>query len=710
VEQLDTSLPHKPRIAKLKALFERCPAARESRSLQSKQRNCQIVARSHSLGAMRVKGESQEDQVVVKAEGCGEGKVNSSIFCHGILRVPQLSTVRGSTPTVRPALPVKRSKSLKVLGSNQHCKLSLATAVSPITQLNTSDDTAGSEASAASVKPPDRIPLSRGESASNLKPFVPPKKCLTASSGEVNVNKFDIDNCRSSNQENKQFKSHTQRHWMNYESSHVVPRRRRSLESVNFEDAAIPDGCSLDCRDLVLPPSQQSQLMDGDACKVLQDCEDYLIKNIKCDVSCYQPGKKVQNSSETADTLTLEAQRKVNAIVAGLGVRERRNSFRQAVGTSQEDEVKSSRKLRDYEAVWPSGNIAAAPLNGSNAQAQECFSLGSYVNVISENSSIVGSHSMLSQSQQTKGKSGNWLQTHHPQNSRDVRFQQLEERKCSPLSSGLMKNSVSQVKGQQSVERSEPEQNVNAYVKVGNSDVRLGKLGVKPKPLLRSKMLTPDRRGAYHGQMGTDPGFSANKSTSSGFCLSVDASNIFQSSPCKLTEPKSTVLCSRKPKNTTNFRSATFKAYPKQENSLQTAADHDLRTSQWPGKISVTGKVSAKEVPYKCSPNVPCHRNATGLVVSHGPSPRVGNAVQSQYKLVPAAGDGVSRPTEINSSSHTAAPSTQLKKQNSMQEVSYGMYCMLILTPLHGNVLFIMCGKVTVFQYTDLLSIFSDSI
>lgn len=107
---------------------------------------------------------------------------------------------------------------------------------------------------------------------------------------------------------------------------------------------------------------------------------------------------------------------------------------------------------------------------------------------------------------------------------------------------------------------------------------------------------------------------------------------------------------------------------------MQTLDDQKLRTRVWAGMTAVAGKIPAKEVSYKCSPcSVPCHRNAAGLVVSHGPSPRIGNAVQSQYKSVLAGGDAISRPTEVNSSTHMAAPFNQPKKQCSMQEVSYGL-------------------------------------
>jgi hypothetical protein len=708
IEKSTVSMAYKPRIAKLKALFERSPATRESRSSQSKHRHSQQVSRSHSLGAVRVKADSQEDQVVVKAEGHREVNASSPVFCYASVDVPQSSTIQRSSPNFRPTLPVKRSKSLKVLGSNQHCKLSLASVVSPITPLNTSDNTVSKQANSPAVKPTDRILLSRGESASNLKPLVPTKKFLTSRSKEVSINESDIDSSRSSKQDDELLTSQAHLDWINcYEGNHVVPRRRRSLESVNFEDEAVQRGSGLDGCELVLPPPQQSKLTAGVACKVLQGCRDYLVSNVKCNVSCDQPEKKVQNS-EATDSLMLEAQRKVNAIVAGLGVRERRNSFRQAVGTGREGEVKSDGKLREYEAIWPSGNIVAPPMNGSNVQIEN-FSSGPYVNVISINSSTAGSDVMHFKLQQTRGTSGNRLQTRPSQDSIGDQLQDSDERKCAPFPSGLIKSSVSHIKGLPR-EGLEPKKNINMYVKVDNSNARVGKLGAQPKHILRSKMLSPDRMRVHHSHMGTDPKLSANKSTSNGFSLSVDDSNDFQSlSSCKLTgqAPKSAALRPRNLKNIPNSKFVNVKALSAQESSLQTAVDQELRTCFCAGMTAVADKIPVKEVSYKCSPSsVPCHRNATELVVRHGPSPRIGNAVQSRYKSGLSGGDAISRPTEVNSSSHIAAPFIQPKKQCSMQEVSYGMYYIFttrfLLTNLHVNVLSVLYKEVTVFVIVQL--------
>ena len=658
VEQSGAGVLHKPRIAKLKALFERSQTTRESRSIQSKQQKCQLVTRSHSIGAVRVRAENQEEQVVVKAEGCRERNVNDSIVCNASLHVSQRSTVQGSPP-VRPTVPIKRSKSLKVLGSNQHYKLTLATAINSVTPYSTADDVS-SVPSATSVKPSGST-FRRDDGASNLKPA---KKYLTRSKG-VNISEPDIDSRRFSQRGSEHCVSQTHLNQMTYEGNSMVPRRRRSLESVNFEDMTVPGGTSLDCCKLVLQSSPQLQSTNVDA-KLLQDSNDYTVSKIKHHVLCDHPENKLQNS-EAADTLTLEAQRKVNAIVAGLGIRERRNSFRQAVGTGQEGEVKSSRKLRDYETIWPSGNVVSSP--SGSVQSRESSSSGSYVNVISGNSSTAGSDLMHSHIQTRKGKVGNWQETQNSQNPKGDRLQQPGEMKWPSVSCGLINNRVSEVKGLP-VEGSVPKHGMNVYVKADKSDVRLEKSSIQPKNLLRSKVLIPERTELHHSQAGMDPKLSADECPGRS-SLSVDASNNFQSLPqCELTgqRSKSDVLWQRRSKNHINSKSVEFKPHSKQENSLQATVDQELRTGPWVGMTAVTGKMSAKKVLYNCSPSsVSHHRNATGLVVSHGPSPGVGNAVQGQCKSVPAVCDAISRPAEV-----MATPFTQPKKQYTKQPISYG--------------------------------------
>ncbi|CAG2057195.1 unnamed protein product [Timema podura] len=62
----------------------------------------------------------------------------------------------------------------------------------------------------------------------------------------------------------------------------------------------------------------------------------------------------------------IQAQKRINAIVAGLGVRERRNSFCRAVNTSFD----ADSKVSPYEPIWPSNIKQCLPVGGLK-QAEE---------------------------------------------------------------------------------------------------------------------------------------------------------------------------------------------------------------------------------------------------------------------------------------------------------------------------------------------------
>uniref|UniRef100_A0A1B6E8P0 protein-tyrosine-phosphatase n=1 Tax=Clastoptera arizonana TaxID=38151 RepID=A0A1B6E8P0_9HEMI len=111
---------HRPRIAKLKSFFER-NSSRESRRSTH-------ISRSHSLGAVRNRQVSSTDQTDLPVkEEVKEPIVKESsrpIPYKGILRVPQIAE--------QPVLPVKRSKSLRVLGTGDRYKLSIPLGPAPM--------------------------------------------------------------------------------------------------------------------------------------------------------------------------------------------------------------------------------------------------------------------------------------------------------------------------------------------------------------------------------------------------------------------------------------------------------------------------------------------------------------------------------------------------------------------------------------------------
>ncbi|XP_054280017.1 uncharacterized protein LOC128998066 isoform X2 [Macrosteles quadrilineatus] len=106
VEQASSS-GSRPRIATLRSLFERQHITRDTRQ----------VSRSHSLGSARHPKTSTTPSAV---EVAPEKPTPKPIPGKGILRVPQ-------PQQTKPALPVKRSKSLRVLGSGDRNKLSVPT-------------------------------------------------------------------------------------------------------------------------------------------------------------------------------------------------------------------------------------------------------------------------------------------------------------------------------------------------------------------------------------------------------------------------------------------------------------------------------------------------------------------------------------------------------------------------------------------------------
>lgn len=135
-----TSAGHRPRIAKLKSLFERNSNGRDNRQ----------VARSHSLGAVRssrpvpppqlgvTSDNNQRENIVVK-------DIALPIPCRGILCVPPLNDQR-------PALPVKRSKSLRVLGTGDRYKLSIPASSIPSCNIDSSPKTAAEKARRLSLE------------------------------------------------------------------------------------------------------------------------------------------------------------------------------------------------------------------------------------------------------------------------------------------------------------------------------------------------------------------------------------------------------------------------------------------------------------------------------------------------------------------------------------------------------------------------------
>lgn len=226
------SLLSKPRIAKLKALFERSPTSRER---NSKHRNSQTVSRSHSLGAIRkpLFDEAEKHKASGSQQPIPDG---------GKLKVPKLS-LSPATVISRPVPLIKRSKSLKIVSQEIRIRKPKESPRPEVVKYGT---------------------FSRSKKPS---PQAPPQD---------------------------------------------LSKRRRSLESLMGDE----------------PPAITWPL---------------------------DPKTKKESAAELLkhqfQSLTIEAHKKMNMLVSGIGVRERRNSFRQAISR---EEGRSN-----YEKIWidPSNTV-----------------------------------------------------------------------------------------------------------------------------------------------------------------------------------------------------------------------------------------------------------------------------------------------------------------------------------------------------------------
>ncbi|GLH15910.1 Tyrosine-protein phosphatase Lar, partial [Gryllus bimaculatus] len=360
------SLLHKPRIAKLRALFERT-SSRDGKSVQVKHRTPQQVTRSHSLGAVR--------------------KVEEGVMCvqpianRGVLRVPQLAVAGDATyvRSGRPALPIKRSKSLKVLSSGERNKLSVSLPGGGASQEGQAREFDGGERSELALSPKGCSPSSNKSVVSDVKPYVPSKKVTKDRFSDRKVAKNVVGESKSVSSQNIALSSRKGSEAVHLVNSPLSASEgwRRSLDSITLES----DGAVLlslpTCSQIASSGRKSEQYrLDEDAKKLLQDCRDYLSASEKCEPGKPSPEQKFQDSLMTnihsLQHLTVEAQRKVNAVVGGLGTRERRNSFRQAISK----ELESSVRPHEYEACFVSkssnsvGSKRITPSSGSDGKPE----------------------------------------------------------------------------------------------------------------------------------------------------------------------------------------------------------------------------------------------------------------------------------------------------------------------------------------------------
>lgn len=262
-EKTDASLSSilgKPRIVKLRALFEKSPVTKERSSL--KDRGNQTVSRSHSLGAIKKPITTEVFESPIEKNKLS-GPSQQPSFDSGKLKQ--------SKPFSKSVPLIKRSKSLKSFTSSSHLSVPLPVAIDPKTikthssKPQESDNSANNGSENFWQKP---IPFSTS------KPYEIPKECS---------------------------------------------KRRRSLESLMGDT----------------PPTITWP-------NVMMSIEkDINIRGkVKSDQSPTLNSHTIQGN-KTADLirqqlqrLSIETEKKVNNLASGLGTRERRNSFRQAVSKS----------------------------------------------------------------------------------------------------------------------------------------------------------------------------------------------------------------------------------------------------------------------------------------------------------------------------------------------------------------------------------------
>lgn len=292
------SLLSKPRIAKLKALFERSPTNRD-RNL-SKHRGSQTVSRSHSLGAIRKPLFSEAMDTSQK------NKANASVLPipdGGKLKVPKLSL--SATVISKPVPLIKRSKSLKTISQPQ--KLTTLTNKSSFNS-DTVSDNQNKSGSVSKVSGKDSAVVKKPETMSKAT-F---KKSVT-----------------SQDLQKEQF-------------SNELYRRRRSLESlIGDEPPVITWPTSVMFAPIVnnvktqnsKNPTEMTPSSSKHSFKSGQGVKEFAAESLK----------------QQFQSLTIEAQKKMTVLVSGIGIRERRNSFRQAIS---KDDGQIGKQNRAYEYIW----------------------------------------------------------------------------------------------------------------------------------------------------------------------------------------------------------------------------------------------------------------------------------------------------------------------------------------------------------------------
>lgn len=356
----------KPRIAKLKAIFERNLGDLETSNPPTRVRHSQQVTRSHSLGAVCKPDLKQlspsrfnQGETKVVQHNLSESKEeSSSSHCSGF----------------QPALPIKRSKSLRVLGSSDQSKLSLVSVGKG--NLVKSQKYCGSESVSSGKCVPTQqakdCTVNHKSLGTNVSHHFERSERRGLEAGAI-FSQTSLNSC-SPKFSDKPGTGNEQR----YDGSqklHVLANsgsdRSSSLECCSTEELKVnsrkvqgmsisgggsSSNSSIDSeakaalwlqnRSACQSNVSKTDLDDKRGWKDSKQCATNLAKYAVCQHrNSLSSGQASAAPSIYVKPLNQglygEIQKKVSSIVTGLGVRERRNSFRQAVST---DKVSGSDK------------------------------------------------------------------------------------------------------------------------------------------------------------------------------------------------------------------------------------------------------------------------------------------------------------------------------------------------------------------------------
>ncbi|XP_047103268.1 uncharacterized protein LOC124722110 [Schistocerca piceifrons] len=374
----------KPRIAKLKAIFERNLGDLETTNPPTRVRHSQQVTRSHSLGAV-----CKPDLKQLSPSRFGQSETKT--VQHNV-NEPKEESSSSHCSGFQPALPIKRSKSLRVLGSSDQSKLSLVSVGKG--NLVKSQKFCGSESVSSgkciATQQAKDCTVNHKSSGTNISHHFEGSERRGLETGTV-FNQPSLNSCppkfsdRAGAGNEQRYDGGQKLHGL----ANSVSDRSSSLECCGTEElkgnlrkvqgmsvsggggSSSSSSMESEAKAALWPQNRstcqsnlsKTDLDDRRGWKDSKQCATNLVKYAVCQHrNSLSSGQSHASSSVYVKPVNQglygEIQKKVSSIVTGLGVRERRNSFRQAVST---DKVSGSDtrcvKCCESDSVWSKSDI-----------------------------------------------------------------------------------------------------------------------------------------------------------------------------------------------------------------------------------------------------------------------------------------------------------------------------------------------------------------